>query len=71
MTIRRWKCFWYCLAAMATLLKKQKPSACEFSAWCPGGRTKPNPLRSEPDPTEKLLIFSIMRRSGSSEKERK
>ena len=41
----------YCFAAMATLLKKQKPRGWSCSAWWPGGRTRAIPLRRTPAPT--------------------
>ena len=35
-------------AAMAIVLKRQKPIASCISAWCPGGRTTAIPLRTVP-----------------------
>ena len=39
------------LAAMATLLKKQKPMALSRQAWCPGGRTAQKAFSSSPAST--------------------
>ena len=39
---RPWVCCAY-LAAMATVLKRQKPMHDWRTAWCPGGRQMPNP----------------------------
>ena len=35
---------WAALAAIAALLKKQKPITLLLSAWCPGGRTMATPV---------------------------
>jgi hypothetical protein len=37
-----------CVAATATLLKKQNPIARAASAWCPGGRSAEKPQDSPP-----------------------
>jgi hypothetical protein len=42
---------WAWRAAMAALLKKQKPMARLRSAWCPGGRMATKALGARPDMT--------------------
>jgi hypothetical protein len=45
-------------AAMATLLKKQKPMACSRQAWWPGGRTAQKAFSSSPAITASVAAMA-------------